>query len=229
MTASIMSFKEGLEEKKTPFFGQIGTPKERPSSQLPEPIFPPSADAFTCTFYSQEGNKQLAIAQDNVHKIACQFTLFIENVSPFSLESAPQNRYINRVIVGKDFVFNTQACDPLITMDRGLYESVLERFKLKILEELLVVCAQEYAGTLFIELPEEHANNLLIYRNFASEEIYEPSYPPVLKILCETNDYDEVLERIEKWGQELRHLLWEAQKNNPIIQKYLKHYPLSDF
>ena len=109
--------------------------------------------------------------------------------------------------------------------DETLLGMILIQFQMKIMEQLLAFCANQYASNLVLYIDDAEIESLEIYREF----LFTEGYP-----LPQTADNSEIIiptnkQAIQKWTKyvnkiniEFRQTLWREQRLNPAIRQYLK-------
>ena len=106
---------------------------------------------------------------------------------------------------------------------------ILIQFQMKIMEQLLTFCENQYASSLVVYADDTEADSLGIYREFLFTDGY--SLPRVVdnpKIIIPINEQTN-----QKWAEyrtkvdsQFRQTLWREQRLNPAIRQYLKTHLL---
>jgi hypothetical protein len=109
--------------------------------------------------------------------------------------------------------------------DETLYGMIMVQFQMKVLEQLLLFCANHYASRLIIYTDDEQAEELGIYEDFlvhqdqtltAQGEKTEMVISVNREIFAAWRDF--MAEATIKFAQGL----WREQRSNPVIRNYLK-------
>lgn len=153
--------------------------------------------------------------QDPSHGLECNLILEIEEAC--EAESGT-------VICHFPIIAGEQLKD-LVEEDETLYGMIMVQFQMKVLEQLLLFCANHYASRLIIYTDDEQAEELGIYEDFlvhqdqtltAQGEKTEMLIPVNPEIFAAWLNF--MTEATIKFGQEL----WREQRSNSVIRNYLK-------
>ena len=112
--------------------------------------------------------------------------------------------------------------------DETLLGIILIQFQMKIMEQLLLFCANHYASQLVIYVEDDQDEVLGIYREFLYTEYL---------LLNQTNDNTQLTipthqYTFQNWSKFMNKVtlkfgqtLWQKQRTNPAVRHYLKTHP----
>lgn len=116
--------------------------------------------------------------------------------------------------------------------DESLFSMFMIQFQMRILEQLLLFCANHYASKLIIFVDDAQADELGIYQDFLvykDETITPQGEKTELIIPTDRETFDQWIDFMEEIDQKFKQTLWYEQKNNPIIRQYLERHSVLSF
>lgn len=113
--------------------------------------------------------------------------------------------------------------------DSTLQEAVLTRFYLNLLESLFLFCEEQNIKGVILNISDS-PKLIETYQNFThSEAEVTANFGKQTQIMisADVDQYDQLIDLIEKTDYEFCQLLWRHQKGNPTIRDYLKSHMLA--
>lgn len=116
-----------------------------------------------------------------------------------------------------------------IEEDDTLYEIIMIQFQMKILEQLLLFCANHHASKLIIYTDDAQAEELGIYQDFLiyqDQTCTENGEQMEMIISTDQQTFDAWVDFMKETNLKFQQELWREQRSNPTIRDYLKSHPL---
>lgn len=205
-----------------------------PVSPVIQDIFPNQnvnsnqGPSFTSEVYRRGPYLYGMVIRDAKHFLACDLTLEIHDKEPESefYKDEPNGGVLaSREIICHFPHIGDKRFQELIENDETLHGILMVVFQMRILEQLLLFCATHQAATLVIFADDAQAEELEIYRDFlvSREEVLTPAGEKTEMILpADRKTFDAWIDFMGDITTQFRQTLWQAQKTNPAIKKYLK-------
>lgn len=151
------------------------------------------------------------IIQDPSHDFGCDLILEIEErdgdttaVCDFPLILNESNKFLDE--------------------DEILYGIIMVQFQMKVLEQLLLFCADHKAFHLSIYMDDAQAEGFGIYQDFlvyCDETLTENGEQTKMVIPSDKKTFDKWRTFMKKTNLDFEQDLWRAQRTNPAIRRYL--------
>lgn len=179
-----------------------------------------NSEGFTSEVYLKGPSFYLMAIKDPSHCLACDIFLEVEEGG---LE------YENNKIICHFSKISDERLNAFINEDETLLGIILIQFHMKIMEQLLIFCANHYASTLIIYTDDSQAEEWGIYHDFLAQKdqiISENGEQTEMVITSDQETFDEWIDFMEEVNLKFRQTLWSGQRINPSIRKYLRFHPL---
>jgi hypothetical protein len=109
--------------------------------------------------------------------------------------------------------------------DEYLYNMLMIRFYLNVLDDLLVFCEDYHVQGLMLTVRDDHLRVVETYQPFITKEMQEfTDKGERTQVIIPTfvDTYDALVDLMDNMDRDFRQTLWRQQRNNPIIRAYLK-------
>lgn len=182
----------------------------------PETILASFLPHFTAKTCLRDSHFYTMTARDLSHFLSCELALEIR-------ESEDESEFGD--VICRFPVLQDEYLEAFVWEDTTLMALILVQFHMKILEQLLVFCANHNALKLVIHVDPLEGAPLEAYKEFAvhtDQIITHKGRMTALVIPTDKATYDKLIDHIDQIITDCREMLWEDQHNNPIIQQYLK-------
>jgi len=116
-----------------------------------------------------------------------------------------------------------------ICLDDTLYGIIMIQFQIKILEHLLLFCANHYASKMIIFADDGQAEALGVYHDFFFffyQTLTFKGEKTEMVIPADPTTFDACIDFMQKIAMDFRQTLWREQRSNPIIRQYIKNHLL---
>ncbi len=185
-----------------------------------------SNTGFTAEIQEKDHPYYTLVARDPFHRLGCEIVLEIhdgeeeEELEPRSLVCHFPN------ILGEEL-------NEFVEGDETLYGMIMVQFQLKLLEQLLLFASNQHALYLLVQVDsgtEGHA--LEVYRSLVTHEDKIPTKTGKkiqMLIPATVESFDKLIDLIDHINRDFRQMLWEDQRNNPVIRDYLTSNPCLKF
>ena len=117
-----------------------------------------------------------------------------------------------------------------VSQDETLYGIVMIQFQMKLLQQLLKFCLNHLASRLVIYTDDDQADDLGIYQEFLihkNQTLTQHGEQTELTIPCSQRSYEEWVNFMEHVKLKFQKILWQNQRSNLAIRRYLKFHPFS--
>lgn len=118
----------------------------------------------------------------------------------------------------------------LVEEDETLYGIIMIQFQMKILEQLLLFCSNHDASHLVVYTDDDQAICLDIYEDFltSKDQVLTPGGEKTKMIIAaDMVTFDSWIDYMAEVNLKFRQTLWQDQRFNLAIKRYLKTYPLN--
>ena len=125
---------------------------------------------------------------------------------------------------------NFQGLSNFCDEDETLFGILAVRFQMKVLEQLMLFCAEKLADTLVLIMDYDQAEVLEIYGHckMVQKKISTPQGKKIQMIIdTRIDQYDAWVELMEETKLKFSQNLWSEQRSSPVIKNYLKTYDLA--
>ncbi|MBX9805460.1 MAG: hypothetical protein K2Y18_06890 [Alphaproteobacteria bacterium] len=190
-------------------------------TQALEPLEQGPRGPFSSCVHLQGPGLYTMTVEDPSHYLGCELILEIEPSPDEQGES---------VVICHFPKIEEKLLNTFVMEDDSLFVILLIEYQMKILKELFLFCATNYAKTLVIYCDDKQAEDLDIYREFLSfiglidlgtETV------SVMTIPADKQTFQAYIEFMYEVCLKFRQELWQEQRNNPAIQQYLKIHPFT--
>jgi hypothetical protein len=123
---------------------------------------------------------------------------------------------------------NDNPLNDLVMKDETLFSLILIQFQMKVMEQLLLFCADRYASRLTISMNDEEAEKFGIYEDFLTHKKQTRTISgkqTEMVMSADQETFDAWVNFMDKTKRDFRQTLWKDQRENPVIQFYLKSDP----
>jgi hypothetical protein len=186
--------------------------------------------SFTAEVQLKGPDVYILLAEDPGHFLACELVLEIQEARSGSDELLPE------VVWKKDVMCHfpriaDETFNKLIWEDLTLYRIFTRVFQMKIMEQLLLFCADHQASKLVIFTDGTQSDEVAIYKDFLTSQgqvIPKKQEKAEIIIPADQKILEDWIGFMEATITKFRQTLWREQKRNPAIQYYLKSRNLSE-
>ena len=213
------------DQKSPPYLKLVvSNPPSAENKNPPQTIN--SNTGFTSEIREKQPPHYTLVASDPFHRLDCEIALEIhdhENEEEWEPRSVvchfPH-------ILGKEL-------NEFIEGDETLYGMIMVQFQLKLLEQLLLFASNQDALNLLVQVDngsEGHA--LEVYRSLVTHEDKIPiktGEKIQMLIPATVESFDKLIDLVDHINRDFRQMLWEDQRNNPVIRDYLTSNPCLKF
>jgi hypothetical protein len=178
-----------------------------------------STEQFSANIHPNGPFLYTMTVQDPSHFLACELVLEVEAKQKYT--------ELNTVICHLPSIQEDDLSN-LVEDDETLFCVIMIQFQMKILGQLLLFCINQKAAELKIYADDTYAGNLGIYHEFLSYgDPKDADSTDYLEIVVPINQqtYTEWIDFMNQICLKLRQSLWQNQKKNFAIKKYLKSHP----
>jgi hypothetical protein len=175
---------------------------------------------FSCDLYKKRSSQYVMVAKDPYHYLECDLTLDV-------VEADVSNNTSPLVVCEFSTISDEELMD-FIWEDETLLGTILIQYQMRILEKLLVFCANHDAARLHLIVNEDESEKFSIYEDFVSYEatlLSQGTRKKTMVIPIGEKTFDGWVEFMEHIHKKLIQGLWADQRTNPAIRHYLQSNP----
>lgn len=186
------------------------------STSSPETILASFLPHFTAKISFIDSHFYTMIARDLSHYLSCELILQIR-------ESEGESEFGD--VICHFPIIQDEYLEAFVWEDTILMDLILSQFHIKILEQLLIFCANHNALKLVIYANPLEVAALESYKEFivhTDQVLTHQGRKAAFVIPTNRVTYDKLIDYIEKMSAGFREMLGKDQHDNPIIRQYLK-------
>ncbi|MDF3034119.1 MAG: hypothetical protein K0R76_1073 [Alphaproteobacteria bacterium] len=159
--------------------------------------------------------------QDPSHYLSCDVILEVEEKG---------NEGERRAVICHFPIIADESLNEFIKGDETLHSIIIIQFQMKVLEQLLMFCANHHAIQLFIYRDDTHGAGFEIYHHFLmhyDEAFIENEEQWAMVISSNQQTADALTDFMKGINLKFCQALWRAQRFNPTIRHYLQSHPFA--
>jgi hypothetical protein len=157
--------------------------------------------------------------KDPSHYLECDLALEVEE----GLEEDEEGKVICHFPPIQDGHLNK-----LVMEDETLFGLILVQFQMRVMEQLFLFCSDQCASQLIIYMDDDQAEKFGVYESFLRRQgkvLTINGEQTEMVMPADQKTFDAWVDFMDKTCQNFRQTLWKDQKENPVIQFYLKSDP----
>jgi hypothetical protein len=157
--------------------------------------------------------------KDPSHYLECNLALEVEE----GLEEDEESKVICHFPPIQDEPLNK-----LVMEDETLFGLILVQFQMRVMEQLLLFCADQCAPQLIIYMDHDQVEKFGVYESFLTHQgkaLMDSGEQTEMVMPAAPKTFDAWVDFMDKTCQDFRQTLWKDQKENPVIRFYLKSDP----